>query len=522
MVNIQRIPDRIKIHTEDGECLDSIVSFEEKAHCLSVYLTAKQDKPRYISMRWKAEQTGWVSVLGDHWERLQSDTHFGPLNADRYLPWYFVVTDGTQTDGCGVMVQPNSFVSFSVDSEGVTGWFDVRCGGKGVELDGRKLHVADIVSRHYENMTSYDALCYFCGVMCPNPLLPKEPVYGGNNWYYAYGNSSAEEIINDTTLLAELTEDNDIRPFMVIDDCWQPEKCCGPWIPNEKFPDVKGLVNKLNDMGVQAGIWVRFLHNKKVYDEHPEYRIVKPDTETFLDPSRNEVLDIIKEDIKRIKEWGFRLIKHDFSSYDMFGRYGASMNGAVAERNDWAFFDKKRTSAEIVLDFYRTIREACGDDMMIVGCNTFSHLCAGLVEINRTGDDTSGSNWDRSRTFGVNTLAFRMPQNNKFYACDADCAGFVEDMIPWELNKQWVDLLSKSGTPLFISCPQGLLNREQKEFLKEAFKNASIKRQNAIPLDWEYNINPSRWQIDGEEVRYDWYRDEFPRFLECSKYHTHR
>ena len=522
MVNIQRIPEMIKIHTESGEVLDAAVSFEDKGNALAVYLTATQDKPRYIAMRWKEKQTGRVSVMGDHWERLQSDTFFGPLNAERYLPWYFVVTDGSKVDACGVMVQPNSFVSFTVDREGVTGWFDVRCGGQGVELDGRKLHVADIVSRHYEDMSSYEALCDFCHVMCPNPLLPKEPIYGGNNWYYAYGKSSAEEIINDATLLAELTEDNDIRPFMVIDDCWQPEPCCGPWIPNEKFSDMKGLVNKLNDMGVQAGIWVRFLHNKQVYEEHPEYRIVKPEPETYLDPSRKEVLDIIREDIARIKDWGFRLIKHDFSSFDMFDRFGETMGGTISERSDWSFYDKKRTSAEIVLDFYRCIREACGEDIMIIGCQTFSHLCAGLVEINRTGADTSGSNWDRSRTFGVNTLAFRMPQNNIFYACDADCAGFVGDSIPWELNKQWVDLLSKSGTPLFISCPQGLLDDEQKAFMKAAFKQAAIKRENAIPLDWEYNVNPAKWLIDGEEVSYDWFLDEFPKLLECSKYHTLR
>ncbi len=521
MTEIQRIPDILQVITENSEVTDAKVDFKVTANCLSIYLTAQKDRPRFISMRWKCKQMKRVSVMGDAWERLQSDAHFGPLNAERYLPWYFVVTDGQHTDACGVMVQPNSFVSFSIDSEGVNGWFDVRCGAKGVELDGRCLHVADIVCRHYDGITSFEALCDFCKVMSPHPILPKEPVYGGNNWYYAYGNSSAEEILSDATLLAEMTEDNVVKPFMVIDDCWQPERCSGPWVPNEKFADMGDLTQKLNDMGVRAGIWIRFLSNQKVFAEHPEYKIVKPNNDnTLLDPSREEVLEIVREDIARIKSWGFELIKHDYSSWDMFEKFGNVMNGTVEDRDDWAFFDTKRTSAEIVLNFYRTIRDACGEDVMVLGCNTFSHLCAGLVEINRTGDDTSGDNWDRTRTFGVNTLAFRMPQHNAFYAVDADCAGFLENKIPWELNKQWVDLLSKSGTPLFVSCPQGLLTEQQKAFMKQAYKQAEKQDTIAVPLDWEYNMDPCRWLIDGKEEVYDWTLDNIPRFVYCGRYQS--
>ena len=38
---------------------------------------------------------------------------------------------------------------------------------------------------------------------------------------------------------------------------------------------------------------------------------------------------------------------------------------------------------------------------------------------NRTGDDTSGRIWERTRRMGVNTLAFRLPQHNAFYHIDA-------------------------------------------------------------------------------------------------------
>ena len=88
--------------------------------------------------------------------------------------------------------------------------------------------------------------------------------------------------------------------------------------------------------------------------------------------------------------------------------------------------------------------------MYIIGCNTVSHLCAGLVEINRIGNDTSGMQWNTTRANGVNTLAFRMCQNNTFYKIDADCVGLMEKNIDWRLNRQWLDLLARSGSPLFL------------------------------------------------------------------------
>ena len=100
-------------------------------------------------------------------------------------------------------------------------------------------------------------------------------------------------------------------------------------------------------------------------------------------------------------------------------------------------------------DLYRTIRAAAGD-ALVIGCNTVSHLSAGVFEICRIGDDTSGTEWARTRKMGVNTLAFRGVQHGAFYVADADCVG-VTNAVPWSLNRQWLDLLARSGTMLFVS-----------------------------------------------------------------------
>lgn len=511
MVDILRLPDDYVIKTEEEIIGDAAVRFNLVGRKLEVYLKAQNVKPKFVMLRWNYKTEEPVDVMGDRWERAYGDMSWKHLDGERFMPWYFLASNGKETTGCGVMVRPNSFVSFEYDASGVSAWFDVRCGAMGVELNGRELHIGTVVCEHYTDMTTIEAATNFCSVMCEDPILPKFPVYGGNNWYYAYGNSSAEEIIEDTKLQVELSEGIENRPFMVIDDCWQKISVSGPWEPNEKFGDMKELCSKMKSMGVRTGIWVRFLENLGDFVKD-EWKIVKNGHPTQLDPSVPEVLELVKTDIKKIKDWGFELIKHDYSTCDMFGDWGIFLNGTITKQEDWSFKDRSKTSAEIVLQFYRTIREAAGDTL-IIGCNTISHLCAGLVEINRIGDDTSGRYWNRTRILGVNTLAFRMCQNRTFYMADADCVGVLENRIDWKMNRKWLDLLAKSGTPLFISCPNGVLTDEQKEEFKAAYRLAAKQENFAVPVDWMYNTIPAVWMIDGERVEYDWVEDNYPSLL---------
>ena len=87
---------------------------------------------------------------------------------------------------------------------------------------------------------------------------------------------------------------------------------------------------------------------------------------------------------------------------------------------------------------YYSVRESAGD-MYVIGCNTMSHLAAGVFELNRIGDDTSGKEWARTRKMGVNTLGFRMAQHDIFYAADGDCVGLTSE-VPWGKSKQWMQL----------------------------------------------------------------------------------
>jgi alpha-galactosidase len=131
---------------------------------------------------------------------------------------------------------------------------------------------------------------------------------------------------------------------------------------------------------------------------------------------------------------------------------------------DWRFTNETKTNAEIVRDFYREIRNAAGKSL-VLGCNNIGHIAAGLFEVQRIRDDTSGK-------MGVNTLAFRACQNNHLFAIDADCVGLTRQ-VPWRLNQQLLELLAFSGTPLFVSVAPDALGPEQRAALKTGFLQGS-------------------------------------------------
>ena len=530
--NILKInrPDFIELTTEtktvtakwenDDYNLDDInVNLNQDNEHLAIFLTAQTSKVKWIKLRWN--NLSWnknIRFLGDAWERGYGDMEWKGMNPNRFMPWYFCAKSEAKSVCYGVKVRPSAMCFWQVDSLGMTLFLDVRCGGSGVNLKGRVIKLADVIACEMRDCTSFEAMQEFCGQMCEDPILPKYPVYGSNNWYYAYGKSSESEILADCDYILNLTKDIENKPYMVIDDCWQEhhrlnEYNGGPWTKgNEKFPDMKALAEKLVQKGVRPGIWVRLLLNE---DENikNEWRLSH---NNCIDPTNPEALNYIKEDIKRICNWGYTLIKHDFSTFDLFGKWGFQMSPLVTD-DGWHFYDDSLTSAEVVKLLYKAILdasvEASNGETLILGCNTIGHLGAGYMHINRTGDDTSGVDWERTRFMGVNTLAFRLPQHGKFYEIDADCVG-IDGGISWSMNKQWADVLAQSGTPLFISVRPNILDETEKQELHEILKVASKQEYHVIPVDWEETTCPEHWQDKDHDIdcKYQWFEETGLKF----------
>ena len=513
MLRLEREPDYCEILTENTPH-DATLRFERAGEEVRVYLRAPASEVRFIKLRWNEKTREEVRVLGDRWAR-GGNLGFTGIVADLAMPSFFLAKYRDGYLACGVRVRGASLVAWEYDCDGITAWLDVRSGGLGVQLGNRELHAATLLLKNYDaDIDAFDATQDFAGMMCTDPILPPAPVYGGNDWYCAYGKSSRELILSCARYQAKLAEGLENRPFMVIDDGWQINMTSGPWYPNERFGDMKALADEIRALGVRPGIWIRLL--SAGFEVKDEWLIKREGGVPSLDPSHPEVLTYVKETIQRLTEWGFELIKHDYSGFDIFGTYPFYANCSMA-KDGWGFYDRSRTTAEIILGFYRAILEGADGRALIMGCNTVSQLSAGLVHIERSGCDTSGKHFSVTRKNGVNTLAFLLPLHNRFFTLDADCIGVIPGMIDWEQNREWARLLSYSGTPTFISCAEGDLTPAGVVDMQECFARASVVQPSLRPLDWEYNSIPAEYLSGEKRLSMQWYtpqgsehRERFP------------
>jgi alpha-galactosidase len=491
------------------------VETEPRGSELPVRIEAPDAPLMRVRLRWQAKVPERWRILNDQWERSYGDLEWRCMLGERVLPWYFLAFDGAATHGYGVATGGSALAFWQVDPMGISLWIDVRNGGGPVRLGQRILEAVTVRTRRgVAGESAFRSARQFCHALCEKPRLAAAPVYGGNNWYYAYGHDcSAADIERDSNLIAELAPAGGNRPFMVIDDGWSINNTAGPWERgNERFPDMPGLAATMKQHGVRPGIWVRPLVMVNDDRDSSRLRTRSGRRNRTLDPTIPEMLETVRRDIRRLAGWGFELIKHDYTTFDLLGRWGSTMGADLTDAGRH-FNDQSRTTAEVALALYQTIRDAAGSQI-ILGCNTFGHLGAGIFELQRTGDDTSGREFHRTRRMGVNTLAFRGPQHRAFFDLDADCAP-ITPQVPWDLTSRWLDLVARSGTALFVSPDPKAVTAESKQAIARAFATAAVRREIAEPLDWMETSTPGRWRVDGRTVEYDWYGAEggtpFPR-----------
>jgi hypothetical protein len=496
--------------------IDVEVRTELASEGILIKVSAPNNPVTRVHLRWNLQVPNTVVVLGDAWERSYGDLAWRGITPERPLPWYFATHHDGVTHAYGVKTGARAFCFWQLDAEGVSLWLDLSNGGGGVQLGTRELHAATVVS--YQGrlgeppQTSVAALCR---KMCPTPRVPSGPIYGTNDWYYAYGNNSAGGILRDTDLILDLAPKGGSRPFSVVDAGWAGSGTESDVIvSNPKFPDMPGLAAEIRRRGARPGIWIRPTQASKTAKPElllPGSRFLSSsnsDNALAYDPTIPEALQTMLAKVTQVVGWKYELVKHDFSTFDLFGQWGFQM-GAQPTRPGWAFHDRSRTNAEIVLDLYQSIRSAAGPDTILLGCNTVGHLAAGLFELQRTGDDTSGQHWERTRRMGINTLAYRLPQNGTFFTMDADCVGITK-AIPWELNRQWLDLVARSGSALFLSPSPDAIGPDQKADIAKAFAIAAAGHTSGQPADWLNSTTPERWQFHGltstsqVETQYHW------------------
>jgi len=474
---------------------------------LRVGLAANGELSR-VHLRWRRARSSAALVLGDAWERSYGDLGWqSSVRAEQVHPWMVLVHDEQGTWGAGVDVRAGAFAGWSVDPAGVSLWLDVRAGADPVALADRQLPAATV--RWVAGDGPFAVQCALAAALCSD-ALPVGPLVGANNWYYAYGRDfDADAVVRDARLVADLARDHPVRPFGVVDDGWSVDGTAdgrlssgGPWDSGREgsFADMAEVAGRIAAEGVRPGIWFRPLQSRIA----PGAGALRPWEDGWaLDPSHPATLDTVAADVRRIRDWGFELIKHDFSTFEALGRWGFEM-GSRPAAEDLHVHDRGRSTAEVLVDLYRTINEAAGD-AIVLACNVVGHLAAGLAHAQRTGDDTSGRVWERTRRMGVNTLAFRLAQHRRFFTVDADCVASTPG-TDWGKNRQFLDLVARSGTALFVSVDPATRTDAVDADLSAALRLALDGGQpgGVEPVDWLHNPTPATWRSGGRTRTYDW------------------
>jgi alpha-galactosidase len=459
-----------------------------------------------VHLRWRFDVSLDLLVLADAWERSYGELSWRNLIPERPMPWYFATFDRTACHGYGVKTNAAALCLWQLDPAGVSLWLNVTNGGNGVDLGQRQLTMATVVSRPGtagDDATS--CVTELCRLMCARPSRPMVPIFGANDWNYSYGQSTAETILRDTEFIAELSPATGPRPFSVIDGGWANG--------TPAWPDMGKLAADIKHRNVRPGLWVRPFEAP----ENTPRRLVLSDNrfgdrkdrarELAYDPTVPDARDRIRAKLRQASDWGYEMVKHDFSTYDLLGQWGFEM-GPQPTLPGWSFSDRTRTNAEVIADLYALLRDAVGDKVLIDGCNTIGHLGQGLFDLQRIGDDTSGHQWERTRRMGVNTLAFRLPQHGTFFTVDPDMVG-ITDAVPWELNRQWLDVLGQTGVATIVAVAPSQRGPEQRAALKEAFQLAAAGGTGIRPVDWLETTTPERWRAPtasraASEKRYHW------------------
>lgn len=487
--------------TGDQPVADFCVTLQPTASHTAIVLESPTHPVQRVHLRWNRPIPADTLVLGDAWERSYGDLAWRHLQPERALPWYAMLHDGVQTAGIGVQTGAAAFAFWQVDAAGISLWLDVRNGGNGVQLGRRLLHAATLVTvAGAPGESAFAVTCRLCDTMAadtPRPThrgtMPVRTIYGSNDWYYAYGQNTPAGLLRDADLMAALAPTGEVRPFTVIDDGYQD---------TTRFPSMSRLAEDIRSRGVRPGVWIRPLRAPAATPvglllPSARYAGSTADAPIAYDPTVPEALEAVTVVARQARDWGYDLIKHDFTTWELFGAWGSQM-GASPTRGNWHFHDRTCTNAEIVIALYRALRAGCGEDRLILGCNTMGHLSVGIFDASRTGDDTSGREWERTRRLGVNTLAFRLPQNGSFYAVDADCVALTPD-VPWSMSRQWLDVVARSGTILLVSPDPRSIGPEQQEAMRRAFA-INAAHPSSEPLDWKETRTPSAWS----GAKYQW------------------
>lgn len=345
----------------------------------------------------------------------------------------------------------------------------------------------------------------------------KIPV-GWCSWYEFFHNVSAQDIQNNTQIVAEHSDQLPLD-IIQVDDGYQT--LVGDWLSvKPTFSDgMKSISDEVKSAGLTPGLWIApfIVHPKsKLAQEHPEWitrgKLNYPVNAGFsswgafttgLDLTHPDALKYVRDVIHNaVHNWGYTYLKLDFL-------YAGALKG---RRND-----STRTLAQVLRSGLEVIREAAGDETFIVGCGCPIGSGLGLVDSMRIGPDVD-PNW-MPNIFGLGRLIRNEPglpstrnsihnilsrafMGNCWWINDPDCLLLREDMsLTIDEIRALTTAIALSGGSLMLSDNLPSLSPERLEIAQALLP--VIGKRPYVPDLFE-TPQPARVRLDLENGSGKW------------------
>lgn len=175
-----------------------------------------------------------------------------------------------------------------------------------LRLDMRRIFWADAIS---------DSVKWIADVSSRYPTVPPESAYWPlySSWYVFRSNVTQDAMEREIVRAAKLG-----MKVAILDDGWQRDR--GAWAINtDKFPDMKGHVERVKKMGVKYMLWFALPHVRKdspVFEEFKDMLLWEgPDqwNDYIFDPRYPKVRKhIVNRLVELARDYGFDGFKLDF------------------------------------------------------------------------------------------------------------------------------------------------------------------------------------------------------------------
>ena len=271
----------------------------------------------------------------------------------------------------------------------------------------------------------------------------KGALWGWCSWYLKTSKITGEDVLGIVDAVTK--SDGALQPAVIqIDDGYQ--NIDGVWDANAKFPEgLPFYAKRIAKTGARPGLWMALTmigHNAPWLNDPANMATVwgkrfqkqagdRPDETGWLDPTEPLAMAYIADRVRHAVTNGFTYLKLDFNNIGGGGWY-----------------EKKRTSFEIMRDHYTNIRQAAGKGTYILFCTgSPDRATVGFVDASRTSSDA----WRGGVRNSIDEVLRSYDLNGRWFAVDNDCYYLAPDVkgageIPggWPIVRTYASMMGLS------------------------------------------------------------------------------